>query len=112
MDILTFEQLAARPGATPTFIGADHGATVSFFVERAAPGEGPPKHRHPYDETFVVIDGTLTFTVEDVTREVGPGEIVVAPARAWHSFVNRTDSTTLSVNIHAAERMETEWWGG
>ncbi|ACQ78527.1 Cupin 2 conserved barrel domain protein [Beutenbergia cavernae DSM 12333] len=110
MDILSFDQLASRPGGTPTFIGADHGATVSFFVERAGPGEGPPKHRHPYDETFVVIEGTLEFTVEGVTKGVGPGEIVVAPARAWHSFTNRTDAPALSVNIHAADRMETEWW--
>jgi quercetin dioxygenase-like cupin family protein len=41
--------------------GADHGATISLILDHSEPGQGPRLHRHPYDETWVVIDGNLTF---------------------------------------------------
>ncbi len=68
------------------FAGRDHGAGVSFFVVRFAPGEGPSLHRHPYDETFLVLDGTARVTVADETIEIHAGEILVAPAGAPHAF--------------------------
>ncbi|MGZ6576595.1 MAG: cupin domain-containing protein, partial [Solirubrobacteraceae bacterium] len=39
----------------------DHGATISLILDHSEPGQGPRLHRHPYDETWVVIDGNLTF---------------------------------------------------
>jgi len=58
--------LADLPGETASqFIGADHGASVSFFVTRTPPGRGPALHVHPYDETFILERGDATFTVGD-----------------------------------------------
>jgi len=39
------------------FEGADHGATVSFFLSTHPPGRGARLHRHPYEETFIVEEG-------------------------------------------------------
>jgi len=44
------------------FEGRDHGAAVSFFLTRFAPGTGPGQHVHPYEETFVLESGQATFT--------------------------------------------------
>src|SRR3954463_15050458 len=65
----------ALPGSERArrFEGKDHGANVSFFLSTHAPGEGPRLHRHPYEETFVLLDGRATFTVGDETLEPAPG---------------------------------------
>ncbi|MDP8932046.1 MAG: hypothetical protein M3O70_26635 [Actinomycetota bacterium] len=45
------------------FEGHHHGDTsVSFIVIDAPPGSGPKLHKHPYEEVFVVQEGSVTFT--------------------------------------------------
>jgi quercetin dioxygenase-like cupin family protein len=91
------------------FEGADHGAGVSFFLERTPPGRGPRLHRHPYEETFVVHEGRLSFTVDDRTIEAGAGQIVIAPPGSVHKFVNVGDAPAHLTNIHPRARMSTEF---
>lgn len=91
------------------FIGKTHGSQVSFFWEAMPPGMGPALHRHPYSETFIVLDGQVIFTLgsEEVTAVTG--DIAVAQALMPHRFVNSGDTTLRMVNIHAAAEMETDW---
>ena len=56
MPVITAE---ARHGSS--LRGADHGATISLILDHSDPGQGPRLHRHPYDETWVVQDGHVTF---------------------------------------------------
>ena len=42
--------------------GHNHNAAVSIIVVDAPLGSGPRLHRHPYEEVFVIQDGTVTFT--------------------------------------------------
>ncbi len=77
------------PGEDPNeFQGHRHGAGVSFIVVDAPPGGGPRLHKHPYEEVFVVQEGTATFTAGGETIEVEGGQIVVVPAGVPHRFVN------------------------
>ena len=87
------------------FEGADHGAGVSFFLARTAPGRGPSLHRHPYEETFVVHEGRVRFTVDDQTIEAEAGQIVIAPPGSAHTFVNVGDAPVHMTNIHPRPRM-------
>ncbi len=49
-----------------TFEGGKHGpCSVSFFLVRNQPGQGPKLHHHPYDETFVVLEGRVRVSVGD-----------------------------------------------
>jgi quercetin dioxygenase-like cupin family protein len=96
-----------RGGRTVRFEGHAHGAGVSFFVSNAREGDGPGPHRHPYDETFVILEGSATFTVDGETIEAVAGTIVVVPAGAAHGFSAGRDGLR-SVNIHASDRMITE----
>jgi quercetin dioxygenase-like cupin family protein len=103
--------VADLPGSETAsrFEGADHGATVSFFLSRHPPGSGPGLHRHPYEETFIVQEGSATFTVDGETIEAEAGHIVVVPAGAAHRFVNSGKGVLRQVSIHPSERMIQEW---
>jgi quercetin dioxygenase-like cupin family protein len=90
------------------FEGADFGSTVSGFVSRHKPGQGPGLHRHPYEETFVCLEGEATFEADGEQTVVGPGHIVVVPAGAAHRFQNTGDTPLLQVSIHPNERVEQE----
>jgi mannose-6-phosphate isomerase-like protein (cupin superfamily) len=89
--------------------GADHGATVSLILDHSEPGNGPRLHRHPYDETWVVVDGILTFHLGEDRYEVGPGDIVIAPPDVPHKFTNDGPGRCDLVCIHSSPTMITEW---
>jgi len=106
-NLIKLEELPGGENAS-TFDGHEHGAQVSFFISHNRPGTGPELHRHPYEETFIVQEGDVLFTVGESTIEAGPGDIVVVPAGAPHKFVSR-GATHRQVSLHPVARMETEW---
>ena len=85
------------------------GANVSVIVVDAPPGGGPKLHRHPYEEVFVVQEGSATFTAGDETTEVEGGQVVVVPAGVPHKFVNSGTGRLRQVDIHTSDRFVTEW---
>ena len=95
--------------ATGNLEGAEHGATVSLILDHSEPGHGPRLHRHPYDETWVVIHGELTFQAGDQQLEAGPGDIVIVPPETPHKFTNNGPGRSHLVCIHANPIFETEW---
>jgi mannose-6-phosphate isomerase-like protein (cupin superfamily) len=99
----------ARGDDADEFQGYRYGAGVSFIVVDAQPGGGPKLHRHPYEEVFVVQEGSATFTAGDETVEVKGGQVVVVPAGVPHKFVNSGTGQLRQVDIHASERFVTEW---
>jgi mannose-6-phosphate isomerase-like protein (cupin superfamily) len=104
-------QITDLPGSERSrkFEGKDHGATMSFFFNTHAPGEGPELHRHPYEETFVMVEGKASFRVGDETVDAEGGQIVIVPAETPHGFVNSGDSRLKVVSIHPSDHMIQEW---
>ena len=100
----------ARGGTSYEFEGhRNGGAGVSFIVVNAPPGSGPKLHKHPYEEVFVVQEGSATFTAgDDVVRASG-GQVVVVPAGVPHKFVNSGDGPLRQIDIHPTGRFVTEW---
>jgi mannose-6-phosphate isomerase-like protein (cupin superfamily) len=100
-----------RASALPTgnLKGAEHGATISLILDRSEPGHGPRLHQHPYDETWVVIEGNLTFVAGGQHLEAGPGEIVIVPPNTPHKFTSNGPERANLVCIHANPTFETEW---
>lgn len=94
---------------TATLKGADHGATISLIRDHSEPGHGPRLHRHPYDETWVVIEGQLAFQLGDEHLDINTGDIVIAPAGVPHKFTNRGSTRSHMICIHANPTMITEW---
>jgi quercetin dioxygenase-like cupin family protein len=111
MKVVRIEDIRQGP-TSALFVGRDHGANVSFFVINCRRGEGPEPHRHPYEETFVVLEGSSEFTVDGNTFGVEAGSIVVAPAGGVHSFKGSSDGVTRQVNIHPVAEIVTEWVEG
>jgi quercetin dioxygenase-like cupin family protein len=102
-DELPGSEVASR------FEGFEHDAQVSFFLSRNPAGSGPRLHRHPYEETFIVREGTVRFTVGDDTIEATAGDIIVVPAGTPHKFVNAGSAPMRQISIHPVARMEQEW---
>ena len=69
----------SRTLETGNLKGAEHGATISLILDRSEPGQGPRLHKHPYDETWVVVEGNLTFQAGEERLKAGPGDIVIVP---------------------------------
>jgi mannose-6-phosphate isomerase-like protein (cupin superfamily) len=89
--------------------GAAHGATVSLILDHSEPGQGPRLHRHPYDETWVVIEGTVKFQAGNQASAAGPGDVVIVPANTPHKFTNEGIGPTRLVCIHANPTVIGEW---
>ena len=49
-------------------------------------GTGPPPHRHPWDEWFYVLQGSIEFTCYGEVQLCEPGTFVHAPAGMLHGF--------------------------
>ena len=110
MNTVDIAGVIAASGGSGKFEGADHSSPVSFFYVTSEPGKGADKHRHPYAETFVIIDGDIDVTVDGITERLHGGTIAIIPAHAWHEFTNVSDHRALMVNIHPVERMIQEDW--
>jgi mannose-6-phosphate isomerase-like protein (cupin superfamily) len=70
-------------GATPE-VGC---ASATQFVGLVPPGRAPD-HFHTYDEVITILDGEGVFHNGDETTPLGPGSVVLLPARQVHCLEN------------------------
>ena len=92
------------------FEGYLHGDTeVSFILVDMQPGKGVRLHKHPYQEIFIIQEGTATYVVGTTTLEARAGQIIIVPADTPHKFVNSGDGKLRQVDIHLSQRFITEW---
>ncbi|MGB3305893.1 MAG: cupin domain-containing protein [Thermomicrobiales bacterium] len=90
--------------------GVEHGlASVSLMMSEVQPGEGPARHRHAYDEVFVVEAGDARFLIGDEVVDATPGQVVLVPAGIAHSFANTGDDLLRLTAVHVAPRVAIEW---
>ncbi len=63
---------------------------MGVFELTVPPGSNvPPPHRHSKnDECIYVLAGTLRYSVDDVTRDLGPGDWMFSPRGSVHQFGN------------------------
>ena len=67
------------------------GAAISVMP---AGSEGPPLHRHlMFDETFLVMNGVMRFSLGSTQKDAKTGDYMIVPAGAWHTFTNASDAT-------------------
>jgi quercetin dioxygenase-like cupin family protein len=86
----------------PTWIfkhGARTGGPFDFMIGSLGYLTGPPLHVHrEQHDSFYVLDGVLTFQLEDEVLELGPGDFVSAPPGVAHTFDNtRKDQPPVKV---------------
>jgi quercetin dioxygenase-like cupin family protein len=69
-------------------------ALIEFLFPR---GASPPRHTHPQDESYIVLDGQLTVQAGERRFELGPGGTAAVPMGVAHTF--RVDSDTARVLV-------------
>jgi quercetin dioxygenase-like cupin family protein len=66
---------------------SDHMAMAEMVVQPSA--KVPPPHRHvDVDETIHVLEGSLTYRVDDVVRVLNVGDRCFSPRGSVHHFSN------------------------
>ena len=67
---------------------------VVSVVDNTVPANwpGPFLHKHDFDEAFYVLEGELTFQVEDAVVTKRAGELAFAPRGVAHTLANHSDA--------------------
>ena len=87
-------EFLARSADTPRF----NLAVIEIQPHRG----GPPEHAHKAeDDAFYILEGELTFGVEDEEVVASPGTFVLVPPGLQHTFRNDGDAVVRMINIHA-----------
>jgi quercetin dioxygenase-like cupin family protein len=102
MQTSTREEIRVGPLAIRFLVeGEESGGSVAVFEFDVPAGTSlPAAHSHDaYEETVYGLEGVLTWTVEGVARNVGPGDTLCIPRGAVHQFDNphEADATTLAI---------------
>lgn len=76
------------------------GSEVAVWRSTTAPGNAGPVHRIDREQVLVVIEGTLSATINQTDVEAVPGDAVVLPAGAVRQL--RNDGSVPVVTITCA----------
>jgi quercetin dioxygenase-like cupin family protein len=71
---------------------AETGGPLVLGLAMVPPGGGPPPHREPGDEIFIIVEGRYEYVLDGERTEVGPGGVVFVPRGCAHSFKNIGDT--------------------
>jgi mannose-6-phosphate isomerase-like protein (cupin superfamily) len=84
-------------------VAAQTGGDFSL-MERTLPpgGRRPPPHRHVNcSEAFFVLDGQVTFTLDGNDLAGAPGDFLLVPRGAGHTFGNEGTEPARLLVLHA-----------
>jgi len=97
------------------FLGlSEHTPRVNVSVITMAPGrEGPESHVHEdEDDVFYVLDGELTFLLDEGDVPAPAGTFVLVPPGVKHTFRNALGRPTRALNIHTPAGFDRRLMGG
>jgi quercetin dioxygenase-like cupin family protein len=69
-------------------------ALIEFLLPHLA---SPPRHTHPQDESYVVLEGRLTIQAGEQRFQLEPGAAAAVPMQVPHTF--RVDTETARVLV-------------
>jgi mannose-6-phosphate isomerase-like protein (cupin superfamily) len=82
---------------------SEHSPRFNVSIITMAPGaKGPATHVHAdEDDAFYILDGELTFMLDEGEVAAPGGTFVLVPPGVNHTFRNPLDAPTRVLNIHA-----------
>ena len=102
----------SAPGTqSNTLVGKDNGG-INLTVVSAGidPGAGLALHIHPnYEEAMLVVEGEIEAVLEDETRILGPGDLLLAPAGVKHTITNQSDKPARVLAMYPTTTPEREF---
>lgn len=108
-SVVHAEEIRLGTGHSRRFVGREHGAGISYFYVDAAPGEGPGLHRHPYPETWVVLEGEVSITIGEERFVATAGDTATVGTGVWHGFTASGATRLRILCIHASDEIIQEW---
>ena len=84
------------------------GERITFALIELAPDSVVPGHRHENEQLGMVITGSVTFTIGDETRELGPGGTWRIPSDVPHQ-VTTGPAGAVVIDVFAPIRAD---WNG
>ncbi|WP_306371105.1 cupin domain-containing protein [Nocardiopsis sp. CC223A] len=94
---------------TGLFEGRRYGSGITFFLVDNDPGQGPGLHRHPYTETWTVLEGEATITIGEERVVARAGDTAVCGPNVWHGFVNTGTGRLRLMGVHASDTLIQEF---
>jgi mannose-6-phosphate isomerase-like protein (cupin superfamily) len=91
-NVMAFKAVAAQTGGDFS------------LMERTVPpgGRRPPAHRHVNcSEAFFVLDGQISFWLDGTEMTGGPGDFLLVPRGAGHTFGNSGTEPARLLVLHA-----------
>lgn len=70
---------------------------------------GPPLHTHNFDEAFYMLDGELSFQVQEALVSKVAGEHSFAPRNVAHTLANHSDAPARYLLICSPAGFERHW---
>ena len=96
-------ELAGEVLSTPVVVRELLWGDNAVLVEMSAPaGFAAPLHAHEHESLVYVLSGRLRATVEEETRELGPGDAVLHLAGAPHRIEAIVDTRWIEVKAPAS----------
>ena len=68
------------------------GGAWSLFEEDVPLGEGPPPHRHDWDEAYYVLEGEVDFHIEGQLVKSRKGDFNYLPRNTVHAFKGASEA--------------------
>lgn len=92
---------------TTLLSGAQTGGAFTLLEALVMPDAGPPPHaHHGEEETFVLLDGTMSFTVGGETHDASAGSVVYVPRDVAHSYRNTGDGPARMLFLYSPAGMD------
>jgi quercetin dioxygenase-like cupin family protein len=87
--------------------GADKTDRAWSLMEVEVPqGAGAPPHRHPWDEAYYILDGSITFIVDGNQQTLSAGDFVYLPAGTQHGFQGASSRSARTLIFDAPAHAE------
>jgi len=109
MEVVSTGQWQPGDSSGVSIEGYTHAAKVTVLLEHMPEGKGPRLHTHPYGETWVVVEGRVSFTNGSETGEAKAGDVIYVAPDEPHKFTALSEGRIKMVCIHQSERFETTW---
>jgi quercetin dioxygenase-like cupin family protein len=102
-----FVEHPSEPGAgvrVAPFLTHEQGATnLSVALVALQPGAQVSGHRHPFEESFFVLEGNPLVAIADKRYALTPHDFGLVPFSVGHAWSNPSDTPALLVRVHAPQ---------
>ena len=86
-------------------VRAVNGERITLGVVELDPGSIVPEHSHENEQLGMVLSGSVTFRIDDETRELGPGGTWCIPSNVPHEVTVGAEGAVV-VDVFAPTRAD------